>query len=121
MCLGTLHVDKSVIRQRRRPSGEVHRLILRQFQCDQCRRYHRELPDILVPYKRYDAESIEAGLEDDPATPVAADDSTLARWRQWIAWWALAAAGGFRALAKRLGVVRADPVLSGPLPPYSRS
>ncbi len=117
MCHGTLRVDKAVTRQRRRPSGEIYQLILRQFRCDQCRRYHRELPDLLVPYKRYDAESIEAGLLNDPDTPVAADDSTLARWRRWFAGWSLTAAHGLQALAKRSGAGGADLIGSRPLPP----
>ncbi len=120
VCGGALQGDKTVTRQRWRPSGEIHQLILRQFRCDRCRRYHRELPDLLVPYKRYDAESIEAGLLHDPDISVAADDSTLARWRQWFGEWSPVAAQGLRALAQRSGARGADPIPSRPLPPLLR-
>jgi hypothetical protein len=46
--------------------------------------YHRELPDTIIPYKRYDAESVEDAIEREGIT-VAADESTIYRWRKWFA------------------------------------
>ena len=40
--------------------GERIVLIIRRLKCKACGRVHHELPDILVPYKRYSSESIEA-------------------------------------------------------------
>jgi hypothetical protein len=48
--------------------------------------YHRELPDIITPYRRYDTESIEKAIEtDNSRITVAADQSTIYRWRKWFA------------------------------------
>jgi len=47
--------------------------------------YHRELPNIIIPYKRFCAEAIEEAIEDnDKGITVAADDSTIRRWRNWF-------------------------------------
>jgi hypothetical protein len=45
---------------------------------------HHELPDIIVPYKRYSSECIEAVLTGDTALCVAADESTISRWKRWF-------------------------------------
>jgi hypothetical protein len=67
-------------------SGAKKSLIIRRMRCEPCRRVHHELPSMLVPYKRYDAASIEEVVEkSNPA--VAADESTLYRQRQWFAFW----------------------------------
>jgi hypothetical protein len=48
-------------------------------------KYHRELPDIIVPYKRYNAESIEEAIDHGNSdTTVAADEATIKRWRKWF-------------------------------------
>lgn len=48
------------------------------MRCGQCRKIHHELPDYIVPYKRYESECIEQVIdESDAATMVAADDATL--------------------------------------------
>ena len=47
--------------------------------------YHRELPDIIIPYRRYDAESIEEAIEHSNSDiTVAVDQSTIYRWRKWF-------------------------------------
>ena len=65
-------------------SGESNVLIIRRLRCGNCNKIHHELPDILVPYKRYDNESIETVLIDNGSLDVAADDSTILRWRTWF-------------------------------------
>ena len=48
-------------------------------------KYHRELPDIITPYKRYDTASIEEAIDtDNHGVTVAADESTIYRWRRWF-------------------------------------
>lgn len=59
-------------------------MIIRRLHCCVCGRIHHELPDILVPYKRYGSESIEAAVTEDSALDVAADESTIRRWRNWF-------------------------------------
>jgi len=77
-----------VIGSRRRKcingAGETLVLVIRRLQCLHCGRVHHELPDLLVPYKRYDSDSIEAVLGGGAALTVAADESTLSRWRRWV-------------------------------------
>jgi len=47
--------------------------------------YHRELPDIIIPYKRFDAKTIEDALSQrKPIIEVAAEESTIWRWRKWF-------------------------------------
>ncbi len=84
---GSLDCVGSRSRKRIRASGAENRLIIRRLQCEDCQRIHHELPDILVPYKRYDGESIERALTESTATDVAADDATLSRWRSWFQAW----------------------------------
>jgi len=45
---------------------------------------HHELPDILTPYKRYGSESIEAVVGGESELTVAADESTITRWKHWF-------------------------------------
>jgi hypothetical protein len=54
------------------------------LRCKVCKRVHHELPDLLVPYKRFSSKSIESVIVDDKAAPVPADESTLSRWRSWF-------------------------------------
>lgn len=58
---------------------------IRRLRCQKCELIHHELPDCLVPYKRYQADVIETAI-DDPGGPsdLPADDSTLLRWRDWF-------------------------------------
>lgn len=39
--------------------GEKKVLLIRRLQCPSCRKTHSELPDIIIPYKRHCAETIE--------------------------------------------------------------
>lgn len=67
-------------------SGEKKILKIRRLWCDRCRRIHHELPDIIVPYKRYSAEAIENILADRPdlmdASPC--ELSTTKRIKLWF-------------------------------------
>ena len=83
-CGGDHRVIGSRQRKYSKGSGEQCILVIRRLRCKQCKRIHHELPDILVPYKRYDSESIEAVVTGNAALSVAADESTLARWRSWF-------------------------------------
>jgi hypothetical protein len=55
-----------------------------RLRCKSCNRIHHELPDILVPYKRYGSESIESVVTGDTTLTVAADESTISRWKRWF-------------------------------------
>lgn len=84
-----------------RSDGGTDYLWTQVLWCDTCQRSHRQLPDCLVPFKHYDADSIEAGLQDGTTAAVAADESTIYRWQHWFHAWAVYASGVFVALQQR--------------------
>lgn len=50
-----------------------------------CHRIHHELPDCLVPYKRYESSCIESVVSEcSGLSDVAADNATLYRMRVWF-------------------------------------
>lgn len=71
-------------RKSRERSGETKIYNIRRLCCDQCGRIHHELPDFLVPYKRYEAECLESVLSNPSAHDVPADESTIFRWFAWF-------------------------------------
>lgn len=59
-------------------------LVIRRLLCDSCGKIHHELPDCLVPYKRYASQWIEAVITNQQMCFVAVDESTIQRWRRWF-------------------------------------
>lgn len=82
-------------------AGERVVLIIRRLKSDECGRVHHELPDILVPYKRYSSESIEAIIAGTSALSVAADESTISRIRAWFSGLADYFTGALLSIAAR--------------------
>lgn len=68
-----------------RTTGESIVLRIRRLRCKNCGVIHHELPFEVIPYKRHEAESIEAVLEDKELLDTPADEFTLKRWRKWFA------------------------------------
>lgn len=64
--------------------GEKETLVIRRLRCKDCRTIHHELPDIVIPYKRHCAETVETILGGGSAG-VCCEESTIRRIR---AWWA---------------------------------
>lgn len=114
-CGGALCVVGSRPRVWFKSSGDKAKLILRRLHCEPCGRIHHELPDLLVPYKRYDAESIEGAVSEPPLTDIAADESTLLRWKNWFLAWTVYAAGCLQSIAMRFNL----PVVSSSARPQS--
>ncbi len=97
--------------------GETKLLVIRRLRCSHCRKIHHELPDCIVPYKRYESECIEHVVAQSSELMVApADHATLQRWRLWfqqsVGYWE----GVLRALAVRYNL---DPVRESSVPPQS--
>ncbi|MFC7801740.1 DUF6431 domain-containing protein [Bacillus subtilis] len=65
-------------------TGQIKIYNIRRLQCTNCQSLHHELPDLLIPYKRYEAECIESVLTNPSSHIVPADDSTLSRWHGWF-------------------------------------
>ena len=59
---------------------------------------------LLVPYKRYDAESIEGVVTEPTRTDTAADESTLSRWKIWFIAWAVYAQGCLNLISIRFNI-----------------
>jgi len=100
-CEGSLKVSGSRRRVWYRSSGNKEKLIIRRLRCEPCEKIHHELPDVLVPYKWYGAESIEQVVSDSEPVEVAADESTLYRWCEWFKVWAPYAVGCLTSIAMR--------------------
>ncbi len=83
-CGGTLKIIGSRQRKFINSAGDKEVLIIRRLRCSSCGRIHHELPDILLPYKRYGSESVEAAVNGNRDLCVAADESTIGRWRRWF-------------------------------------
>ena len=67
------------------PSGRRTQLSLRVFFCDTCCRYHRELPDFLIPHKYHCAKTVASTYDKDmKELDCDAEDSTIRRLRQWV-------------------------------------
>lgn len=83
-CGEELKVIGSRKRISRNATGEAKVLFLRRLRCTSCCKIHHELPDCLVPYKRYESTCVEDVVSEvAEGAVVAADDSTLYRWRSW--------------------------------------
>ena len=78
-------------------------LVIRRLRCKDCRAIHHELPDILMPYKRHCAETVEnvaAGKHDD----VCCDDRTITRIKAWWESSRLYFEGALASLSEKYGV-----------------
>jgi hypothetical protein len=59
LCQTVLQIRGRRERQVRKSEEEKEILIIRRLYCAKCDRLHHELPDCIVPYKRYGADVIE--------------------------------------------------------------
>ena len=62
--------------------GKRIKLSVRHLKCKNCGKTHRELPDIVVPYKHECVETIEKIINGDTAD-VGMEDSTINRIKAW--------------------------------------
>ena len=57
-------------------------LMIRRVKCKKCRRIHHVLPSTIVPYKRYDAETIENIIEGN-SDETCCEESAINRIKAW--------------------------------------
>ena len=62
-------------------AGDVYIYKLRRLRCPSCGRLHIETPDIMAPRKHYERAAIDAARAGS-AADIAAEDSTIRRWRK---------------------------------------
>ena len=81
ICQGNLkHYDRRI--RKAISSEEVNRYSLRRLRCQACGKLHLELPNILLPYKRYEAKVIVAVISGD-AVQVPNEARTIKKIRRW--------------------------------------
>jgi len=101
-CGETLAVMGSRLRKLAGADGEGRLLVIRRLRCRGCRKIHHELPDCIVPYKRYESACVEAVVaEPEAPSAIAVDDATLRRWRHWFRQQSAYLLGALRSIALR--------------------
>ncbi|MFT8710427.1 MAG: DUF6431 domain-containing protein [Sporolactobacillus sp.] len=83
-CGGSLRVVGSRLRKVADLSGEQKTLRLRRLRCQTCGRIHHELPDFVIPYKRYESTCFERVVKPETRLDSPVDDATLFRWNRWF-------------------------------------
>ena len=84
VCDSLLYVSGSRKRRLREADGSQSILIVRRLRCGHCCRIHHELPDAVVPYKRYCSETVEEILSGKDSSTYPCENSTAARLRTWF-------------------------------------
>jgi len=72
--------DRKVIKD----DGMKQKLIIRRLRCKNCWTIHHELPDILIPYKRHCAKTVEKIIDGD-TSDVCCEGRTIQRIKMWWA------------------------------------
>lgn len=97
---------------------ERRRYIIRRLKCPKCRKLHRELPDILAPFKQYAAEVI-SGVLDGVVSSTDEDcadypcEETMSRWHHWLMANQLRIDGYLKSIGYRLLGFREELLESG--------
>ena len=98
-----------VKRINRKIGGKSEWLLIERRKCTNasCRKTHRLVPDICIPYKHYDAGVIEDvidGTLDEEALSEEyhPSESTIQRWRKWAKEFIRNAEGKIRSAAHRI-------------------
>ena len=82
ICIGVLVVVGVRDRMVTDSSGVIETLVIRRLRCKNCNKIHHELPDMIIPYKRHCAETIENIIVGEVAE-VCCDFVTEHRVRTW--------------------------------------
>ena len=84
-------------------------LLIRRLRCASCGKIHHELPDILVPYKRHCAETIEDIINNE-AEVAEYEESTVYRIRAWWRGLLVYIHGVLGSLKAKYGVAFSNPL-----------
>ena len=83
ICGGTLRYRDRCDRFFYDSRGDRKRLKIRRLHCTECHSLHRELPNIIMPFKHYSCSVIEAAI-DSSVGVFCAEDNSIRRWQQWF-------------------------------------
>lgn len=120
VCNGLLKVIGSRRRGYINELGDCKTLMIRRLRCSPCKKIHHELPDLLVPYKRHESKSIETAVSGEATLTVAADESTIRRWKKWFSSLSEYFAGILFSLALRYGIKSGEDLSDLPRSPLQR-
>jgi len=82
LCGGGVEYRDSVFRYVKNMLSETRRFLLRRLRCQICGKLHRELPDIIQPFKHYESDVIQSVIDDsEDAKKCGADNRTMRRWK----------------------------------------
>lgn len=116
ICHHPLKLRDHVPRILKSKKGEVRWLHIRRLRCSNpaCHTLHRELPDILAPFKHFETDVIAGVLEELITSETHAYEdhpceSTMRHWHHWLYARLLGVMDGSQSLARR------------PLPPYAKT
>ena len=84
VCSQDLEVIGSRGRKIKDRRGKARELIIRRLRCKSCRIIHHELPDVIIPYKRHCAQTIEK-IIGGTVEEVCCEESTIHRIKEWWA------------------------------------
>lgn len=82
ICQGTLKKYDRRIRKAIGMDGKQNKYSLRRLRCLKCKRMHLELPNFLVPHKRYEIRVIEAVIKKKEVL-VPYEERTIKKIRKW--------------------------------------
>jgi len=82
LCYGVIFVIGIRDRNLTDNSGTKEILVIRRLRCNDCRKIHHELPDMIVPYKRHCVETIENIIIGEVAD-ICCDYVTEYRIKRW--------------------------------------
>lgn len=105
-CQGNLRCIGSRLRGCLDEMGAKMVLSIRRLRCLGCRKIHHELPDKLVPYKRYEATVLELVHDGNLDAVIEPALSTVGRWRQWFSWFTRYADQCRESLSHRYGLTK---------------
>ena len=104
MCSGLLRAIGSRHRKVINTAGDNETLIIRRLRCKDCQVIHHELPDMVIPYKRHCAETVE-NIVTGNTNDVCCDDNTIRRIRTWWVACRLYFESVIESLREKYGVV----------------
>lgn len=84
-CCGELCYRDRRKRKVRTISGDTLIYLLRRMRCLSCKKYHTELPEDLIPYKRYERATFEAVLAGTEDQETVIGPGTCQKMRSWLA------------------------------------
>lgn len=85
-CGGSLRFYDMVSRVVRTKNRDTSKIYMRRLRCSKCNRVHRELPEVVMPYKQYETILVESVMDEiiTPSTFGYEDYPCEATMKRWI-------------------------------------